>query len=230
MALTRKIGDACSYVLGCIVRLLIGTRVHPNVLTSVGLAINTVAAWLFSRGEFCSAGVVVLCGAVFDLVDGPVARESSRVTRFGGFLDSVLDRYSDLILLMGLLVYYASIDRFFYIVLTAVVMTGSVMVSYSRARAENTIASCKVGFLERPERIVLIIIGAFSGRMAQVLWVIAVLSNITVIHRIIHTWRETRKLDTAPAVTATPSEQDGESASGREAPSGRLREGYPSGL
>lgn len=233
MALTRKIGDACSYVLGCIVRLLIGTRVHPNVLTSVGLAINTVAAWLFSRGEFFSAGVVVLCGAVFDLVDGPVARESSRVTRFGGFLDSVLDRYSDLILLMGLLVYYASIDRFFYIVLTAVVMTGSVMVSYTRARAENTIASCKVGFLERPERIVLIIIGAFSGRMAQVLWVIAVLSNITVIHRIIHTWRETRKLDTAPAgeAAAKGSGQDeGESAKKQESPSGRLREGYPSGL
>jgi CDP-diacylglycerol--glycerol-3-phosphate 3-phosphatidyltransferase len=233
MALTRKIGDACSYVLGGIVRLLIGTRVHPNVLTSVGLAINTVAAWLFSRGEFFSAGVVVLCGGVVDLVDGPVARESSRVTRFGGFLDSVLDRYSDLILLMGLLVYYASIDRFFYIVLTAVVMTGSVMVSYSRARAENTIASCKVGFLERPERIVLIIIGAFSGRMAQVLWVIAVLSNITVIHRIIHTWRETRKLDTAPAGEAAAKgsgQDDGESAKKHETPSGRLREGYPSGL
>jgi CDP-diacylglycerol--glycerol-3-phosphate 3-phosphatidyltransferase len=233
MALTRKIGDACGYVLGGIVRFLIGTRVHPNVLTSVGLAINAVAAWLFSRGEFFSAGVVVLCGAVFDLVDGPVARESSRVTRFGGFLDSVLDRYSDLILLMGLLVYYASIDRFFYIVLTAVVMTGSVMVSYTRARAENTIASCKVGFLERPERIVLIIIGAFSGRMAQVLWVIAVLSKITVIHRIIHTWRETRKLDTAPAGEAAAKGSgvdDGESTKKHEAPSGRLREGYPSGL
>jgi CDP-diacylglycerol--glycerol-3-phosphate 3-phosphatidyltransferase len=213
MALTRKIGDACSYVLGCIVRLLIGTRVHPNVLTSVGLAINTVAAWLFSRGEFFSAGVVVLCGAVFDLVDGPVARESSRVTRFGGFLDSVLDRYSDLILLMGLLVYYASIDRFFYIVLTAVVMTGSVMVSYTRARAENTIASCKVGFLERPERIVLIIIGAFSGRMAQVLWVIAVLSNITVIHRIITPGAKPASWTPRPPARLPPREADRTKAS-----------------
>ncbi len=230
MALTRKIGNLFGLVLGGIVRVLTGAHVHPNVLTSIGLAINAVAAWLFSQGEFVSAGVVVLCGAVFDLVDGPVARESNRVTRFGGFLDSVLDRYSDLILLMGLLVYYASINRFFYIVLTAVVMTGSVMVSYTRARSENAIASCKVGFLERPERIVLIIIGALFGRMAQVLWVIAILSNVTVIHRIVHTWRQTRELD-AQSQRETSSQQQDDPSHGEAQPaSGRLREGYPSAL
>ena len=197
MAVTGKIGSAAGWILGGIVRLLSGTRIHPNALTSIGLGVNAVAAWLLARGEFFSAGVVVLCGAVFDLIDGPVARQSNRVTRFGGFLDSVLDRYSDLILLMGLLVYYASINRFFYIILTAVAMTGSVMISYTRARSETVIQSCKVGFLERPERIVLMIIGALSNRMAPVLWVLAVLSNITVIHRIIHTWRETRELDAA---------------------------------
>ena len=201
MAVTGKIGNAAGWILGGIVRLLSGTRIHPNALTSIGLGINAVAAWLLAHGEFFSAGVVVLCGAVFDLIDGPVARQSNRVTRFGGFLDSVLDRYSDLILLMGLLVYYASINRFFYIILTAVAMTGSVMISYTRACSENVIQSCKVGFLERPERIVLIIIGALSNRMAPVLWVLAVLSNITVIHRIIHTWRETRELDVAERQT-----------------------------
>ena len=195
MALTGKIGRAGEWILDGIVRLLSGTRIHPNALTSIGLGINAVAAWLFARGDFRSAGVVVLCGALFDLIDGPVARQSNRVTRFGGFLDSVLDRYTDLILLMGLLVYYASINRFFYIILTAVAMTGSVMISYTRARSENVIGSCKVGFLERPERIVLIIIGALANRMAPVLWVLAVLSNITVIHRIVHTWRETRQFD-----------------------------------
>jgi CDP-diacylglycerol--glycerol-3-phosphate 3-phosphatidyltransferase len=106
-----------------------------------------------------------------------------------------VDRYSDLVLLMGLLVYYASINRFFYIVLTAVVMTGSVMVSYTRARAESIIPKCKAGFMERPERIVLLIIGALSNRMAPVLWVIAVFANITVIHRMIHTWQETKRLE-----------------------------------
>jgi CDP-diacylglycerol--glycerol-3-phosphate 3-phosphatidyltransferase len=98
---------------------------------------------------------------------------------------------------MGLLVYYASIDRFFYVVLTAIVMTGSVMVSYTRARSENTIPKCKVGFLERPERVVLLIIGALFDRMAPVLWVIAVLANLTVIHRMIYTWQETRRLEEA---------------------------------
>src|SRR5207249_8948777 len=128
---------------------------------------------------------------------GRVARETTRVTRFGGFFDSVLDRYSDLALLMGLLVYYASINRFFYIVLTAIVMTGSVMVSYTRARAENTIPRCKVGFLERPERVVLIIIGALFDRMAPVLWVIAMLSNLTVVHRMIYTYKQAKQLEDA---------------------------------
>jgi CDP-diacylglycerol--glycerol-3-phosphate 3-phosphatidyltransferase len=132
------------------------------------------------------------------MVDGRVARATKQVTRFGGFFDSVLDRYSDLALYMGLLVYYASINRFFYIVLTAIVMTGSVMVSYARARAECTIPKCKVGFLERPERVVLIIIGALFNRMAPVLWVIAVLSNLTVIHRMIYTFQECNRLSDDP--------------------------------
>jgi CDP-diacylglycerol---glycerol-3-phosphate 3-phosphatidyltransferase len=141
--------------------------------------------------------VVVIGAGLFDMVDGRVARATSQVTKFGGFFDSVIDRYSDLALFVGLLVYYASINRFFYIVLTAIVMTGAVMVSYSRARAECTIPKCKVGFLERPERIVLIIIGALFDRMAAVLWVIAILSNLTVIHRIIYTWQEARRLEDA---------------------------------
>jgi CDP-diacylglycerol--glycerol-3-phosphate 3-phosphatidyltransferase len=131
------------------------------------------------------------------MVDGRVARETNQVTRFGGFFDSVLDRYSDLALLMGLLVYYGNISRPFYVVLTAIVMTGSVMVSYTRARAENTIPSCKVGFMERPERVVLLIIGALFDRMAPVLWVIAVLSNITVIHRMIFTYQDAKRLEEA---------------------------------
>jgi len=98
---------------------------------------------------------------------------------------------------MGLLVYYGIINRPFYVVLTAIVMTGSVMVSYTRARAENTIPSCKVGFMERPERVVLLIIGALFDRMAPVLWVIAVLSNITVIHRMVFTYQEAKRLEDA---------------------------------
>jgi len=177
------------------------TRISPNVLTFMGLVINIAAAVLFGfanadnqRRMFIYAGLVIIGAGIFDMVDGRVARETGQVTSFGGFFDSVIDRYSDLALFFGLLVYYARANRFFYIVLVAVVMTGSVMVSYTRARAESLIGQCKVGFMERPERIVLVIIGALFNRMGPVLWVIAILSNITVVHRIVYTWRQTKDL------------------------------------
>jgi phosphatidylglycerophosphate synthase len=197
MTFTGGIGKFFGAIIDRIVRWLALSKIHPNVLTFLGLVINIWAAWLFAQGSFRWAGLVVIGAGVFDMVDGRVARATSQVTKFGGFFDSVLDRYSDLALYMGLLVYYAGINRFFYIVLTAIVMTGSVMVSYTRARAENSIPKCKVGFLERPERVVLIIIGALFLRMAQVLWVIAVLSNLTVVHRMIYTFREARALEDA---------------------------------
>ena len=222
MRVTAAIGRVFGWVLTRLVRVLTLSGVHPNVLTLIGLVVNGVAAWILASGEFLYAGLVILCGAVFDLTDGSVARSANKVTRFGAFLDSVMDRYSDLILLTGLLVHYARIDRFSYIVLTAVVMIGSVLVSYSRARSENLIESCKVGFLERPERIVLLIIGSLFDRMAAVLWVMAVLSNLTVIQRIVHTWNESRAEDagTEPVeADATAEEPSG---------AGELQEGYRS--
>ena len=206
MTFTRAIGIGCGRIIEWIVRMLALSKIHPNVLTFIGLLINVWAAFLFARGEFQAAGLVVIGAGLFDMVDGRVARSTNQVTRFGGFFDSVLDRYSDLALLMGLLVYYASINRFFYIVLTAIVMTGSVMVSYTRSRAENTIPQCKVGFLERPERVVLIILGALADRMAPALWVMAVLSNITVIHRMMYTWSQAQQLEDAQ-LRSVPAEE-----------------------
>lgn len=197
MTFTRGLGLFFGKIIEKIVGALALSRIHPNVLTFLGLVINIWAAFLFAAGHFRIAGFVLIGAGLFDMVDGRVARETNRVTRFGGFFDSVLDRYSDLGVLMGLLVYYASINRFFYIVLTAIAMTGSVMVSYSRARAENAIPKCKVGFLERPERVVLLILGALFDRMAPVLWTTAVLSNLTVIHRMIYTWQEAKRLEDA---------------------------------
>jgi len=206
MTITRAIGTGAAKILFWIVRALALSKIHPNVLTFLGLLINIYAAYLLARGLFFYAGLVILGAGLFDMVDGRVARATRQVTRFGAFFDSVVDRYSDLALLMGLLVYYANINRNFYVVLTAVVMTATVMISYTRARAENVIPSCKVGFLERPERVVLLIIGALFDRMAAVLWVIAVLGNITVIHRMWHVWEVTRQMDeSAPA--ELPAEQ-----------------------
>jgi phosphatidylglycerophosphate synthase len=194
--ITHQIGKAGNRAVEGIVRAFAASRINPNLLTFIGMAINAVAAYLFAWDYFRWAGVTVILAGIFDLTDGRVARFAGRVTPFGGFFDSLMDRYSDLILLIGLLVYYGRVNRFGYVTLVAVAMIGSVMVSYARARAEIVIPSCKVGFLERPERVVLIIIGALADRMEPVLWVIAILSNVTVIHRMVHTWRETRRLAT----------------------------------
>ncbi len=191
---TRQIGATLKHVLDAIVRAFAASRINPNFLTFIGFSINLLAAYLFAYGYFRWAGATIFLAGIFDMTDGRVARLSNRVTPFGGFFDSVMDRYSDLCLLIGLLIYYGRINRYVYVSLVAVAMIGSVMVSYTRARAENLIPSCKVGFLERPERVVLILIGALFDRMGPVLWLIAVLSNVTVIHRIIFTRQEARKL------------------------------------
>ena len=197
MTITHAIGYGSNKVIRLIVRGLALSRIHPNVLTFLGLVINMVAAYMLALGQFRWGAAVIIGAGLFDMVDGRVARETNRVTRFGGFFDSVLDRYSDCALLVGLLVWYGSINRPFYVVLTAIAMAASVMISYTRARAENSIPMCKVGFMERPERVVLVIIGALFDHMAPVLWVIAVLGNLTVVHRMIFTWQEAKRLEEA---------------------------------
>jgi CDP-diacylglycerol--glycerol-3-phosphate 3-phosphatidyltransferase len=215
MSWTGAFGRACWVLLHKIVQGLSLTRISPNWLTFIGLLINVVAAILFgfAKGEdhwrmFLYAGLVVIGAGVFDMVDGRVARATNQVTIFGAFFDSVMDRYSDVALFFGLLVYYARANRFFYVVLAALVMVSSVMVSYTRARAESLIPQCKVGFMERPERIVLIIIGGLFerwGAMAPVLWVLAVISTITVIHRITYTYQQTTAMEAANKALQKPS-------------------------
>lgn len=189
---TRLIGRGSRWLLERIVAGLAATGIHPNFLTLLGLVVNIWAAVLFAAGEFGWAAAVIFLAGFLDIADGQVARKQGRVTAFGAFFDSTLDRYSDMILYLGLLIYYAKIGRFFYVVLAIVAMVSSFMVSYSRARAESIIPTCKVGFMERPERVVLLILGGGFNRMAPVLWVIAVLSTLTVTHRIAYTWRETQ--------------------------------------
>lgn len=198
MTWTSAFGRGCAVLLRTIVRWLALTKINPNVLTFMGLVVNAFAAFFFGyataenqRKMFFYAGLIIIGSGFFDLVDGEVARAQNRVTRFGAFFDSVVDRYSDASQFFGLLVFYARGDRFFYVVLTAYVIVSAIMVSYSRARAESLIGSCRVGFMERPERLVLVILGALFNRMAPALWVIAVLSTITVIHRVQYTWART---------------------------------------
>ncbi len=184
--ISDKIGAGGQFILRGIVRALGVLHVKPNHLTFLGFVMSIVTAYVFSTGRFRWAGVFLIITGLFDMVDGMVARTMNKVTPFGAFFDSIMDRYSDLILYLGLIIWYGSQDRMNYVVLVGIVMMGSVLTSYARARAECLIPKCKVGFLERPERIVLLIIGAFYF-MDPVLWVIAVLSNWTVIHRILYT-------------------------------------------
>jgi CDP-diacylglycerol---glycerol-3-phosphate 3-phosphatidyltransferase len=203
MTWTSAVGKYCGWLLYKIVDGLALARISPNVLTFMGLVINTIAAVLFGAASsdndqaflFRCAGWVIFGAGIFDMVDGRVARATGQVTSFGAFFDSVIDRYSDVALFFGLLVYYARANRFFYVVLVAFVMTSSLMVSYTRARAESLVKQCKVGFMERPERIVLVILGAWFNVMAPVLWVIAVISTLTVIHRIRNTYEQLQPQD-----------------------------------
>jgi CDP-diacylglycerol--glycerol-3-phosphate 3-phosphatidyltransferase len=193
--LSRLIGKICKTILDLIVGAISYLRINPNLLTLIGFLITIFAAVYFARGEFAAAGLVIILAGIFDMLDGRVARITDSVTRFGAFFDSVLDRYSDLAIFLGLMIYYSKAQRLSYMILSGVVMMGAVMTSYTRARAESLIPLCKVGFLERPERLVLLIIGALANRMAPVLWVMAVFSNLTVIHRISYTWKEASKLE-----------------------------------
>jgi CDP-diacylglycerol--glycerol-3-phosphate 3-phosphatidyltransferase len=203
--LTYWIGEGGGWLLKHVVSGLAATGITPNMFTFLGLAVNSWAAALFAMGRFRQAAAVLFLAAFLDMADGQVARRLGRVTAFGAFLDSTLDRYADLALYMGLVVHYTLIGRSFYMALAAVAMASSFMVSYSRARAESLIPSCKVGFMERPERLVLLIMGGVFNRMAQVLWVVAMISTITVIHRVVYTWQELRAGRSLPETRATQS-------------------------
>jgi CDP-diacylglycerol--glycerol-3-phosphate 3-phosphatidyltransferase len=196
LTFTGAIGAACMLPLRGIINLCVALRIHPNTLTLIGVLVNVGAAWALGFGRFRLAFVIMLVANIFDFIDGKVAIETGEVSKFGGFWDSVIDRFSDISLFIGLIFLYSQLRRTDYVMVTALAMMFAIMTSYTRARAESIIPKCKVGFMERPERIVLFMIGAFTNRMAAVMWVILVLSIFTVADRIILTWRELRESQT----------------------------------
>src|ERR1700733_11863504 len=179
--LTRSIGRYISWPIDRLAALVAATGIPPNVITWSALVFNLWAAVFFAAGRFAAAGGLMLLAALCDLLDGPVARRQNRVSLFGAFLDSIFDRYADLMLFLGLLVYYVHVDRFRYAVLACVAMAGAVMVSYAKARAASLVPETPVGFWDRPERLVLMILGALLNRMPVSLWILAIGPNISVI-------------------------------------------------
>ena len=188
MTFTGFIGTVCMFPMRAIIAASVALRIHPNTLTLIGLLINVAAAVALALNRFVLAGVIMIVANIFDFIDGKVAHITNTVSRFGAFWDSTWDRFSDIALFLGLIYLYAGLRRTDYAMIAALAMMFTIMTSYTRARAESLIEKCKVGFMERPERIVLFMIGAFTDRMAAVLWVILVLSIITVANRIHYTY------------------------------------------
>jgi len=161
----------------------------PNILTIAGLFVNAAAAALISYNLFI-AGLVVIAGGLFDMLDGIVARANSKTTRLGAFLDSTLDRYSDSLLLVGALWYFSSASDIAGVMVSVGALVGSLVTSYARARAEGLGVECKVGILERPERVVIIALGCLTSLLFPAMVIIFVLSHITVLQRIIHVCKQ----------------------------------------
>lgn len=194
MTFTGFIGAACMFPLRLIINASVALGIHPNVLTLIGVLINVWAAWALAVDRFVLAGVIMIGANIFDFIDGKVAHITGTQSEFGAFWDSTLDRFSDLALFTGLIWLYSSLGREGYVLVATAALIFSIMTSYARARAESLIAKCKVGFMERPERIVLFMIGAFTDRMAAVLWVILTLAVVTVANRIHYTYLELNRL------------------------------------
>lgn len=212
--LGEVIGRVSLRILDAIVRTLIRLNPNPNMLSVIGLGINLWAALLYGFGSFFSAGLVMILANLFDMLDGRVARGTGRVTKFGAFLDSSLDRLSDTVVFLGIIIYYTRDTvhhSTLYAALTGAALIGSVMVSYTSARAESMIPKCDVGFLRRPERVVLLIIGSLTvwpesthpllNRMPVTIWLMTILSFWTFFQRLFHTWYNLKEVERGSSTT-----------------------------
>lgn len=178
-----------------VARLLLRMGARPNHLTVLGLGVSVAAAYVFSVGRLRWAAVLLAVAGLFDFFDGAVARLAGSDSDYGAFLDSVVDRYSDVAVLLGVLVYYQQQGNMTGAVLTMATLAGTVMTSYTKARAQSIGVRCDIGVIERPERLIALIAGATFHVLTPVMALLAVLTNVTALQRIIYTRRIAR--DTA---------------------------------
>jgi len=180
-------------VVGPVAKVIGRTGISPNGLTLLGLAFNLVVAGVLATGRFQVGGVLVLLAGAFDTLDGAVARSTGRVTRFGGFLDSTLDRVSEVALYFGLLYFYTQRGAAPEILLVYLTIAGSLLVSYTRARAEGVGLECKVGVFTRLERVLVLALGLLLLQMTTALVILAVGTALTVVQRVLHVARQSRE-------------------------------------
>lgn len=186
--ISRFLGKGFQSVLLRLAQMLVRMGISPNLITVVGCMAGILSGIALARGEFLWAAIAIAVVGLSDLLDGMVARARNTQTRFGAFLDSALDRYADMAMFIGLIIYFAQMNRLDYLLICCLALVGTVMTSYSRARAESVIGHCRVGFMERPERLVFFLLGILFNRVEQALWVIAIGANWTAVQRIHYTW------------------------------------------
>ncbi len=162
--------------------------VNPNVITVIGFLITTIAAIAIPY-SLKLGGVLIICGGFFDMFDGIIARVTGKVTDFGAFLDSVLDRYSDSFLLAGFLWFFLKNGSASGVLLSLGTMIGTLVISYTKARAEGLGRNCHTGIMERPERVILMAFAALTGWALSIMWILFILTHVTVLQRVHYVWK-----------------------------------------
>ena len=188
----NKLGRRLDPYIHSVVNKLFGSHGNPNLFTLMGLLATLLASFLIIKDFWFGAGLAIILSGLFDLFDGVVARTLGKVTPFGGFLDSVVDRYSDLLLLIGLVIYYLRRGESNMVILTSFVSMGTAIIPYARARAEAAQIACPIGLMERAERIILLSLGVLFQWMKPILWILAILTHFTVLERIYYVWKKLR--------------------------------------
>jgi len=199
----NKVGRRLDPWLYTALSKVFGKRGNPNSFTIMGFFATLIASVFILKELWVAGGLMIILSGLLDLFDGVLARKLERVTLFGGFLDSVLDRYSDLLLLLALLIYYLRKGVPSLVVLTSVVSIGTILIPYVRAKAESLQIPCSVGLMERAERIILLSAGTLFQWMEPILWILAILTHFTVFHRIYYVWKKLR----SPSENENPKSQ-----------------------
>jgi CDP-diacylglycerol--glycerol-3-phosphate 3-phosphatidyltransferase len=191
-----KIGHSLDpVILRCYKFLFLNRPISPNTITLIGLCFSILAfITIVIRQPLWVAGIILIISGFFDLLDGAVARNTNTVSRFGGFLDSVLDRYSDLLIMLGISIHFLYQSNTVFSVITFIAAIGVAIIPYARARAEAASVECHNGLLERPERVMLLVLGLVFCLLKPVIVILAILTHITVIQRIMLTWNTTKNI------------------------------------
>ncbi len=189
--ITKYFKGRLDTLLDHVIRIFPDHKYIPNIITLIGLFFSLLGGISFAYNFFRIGGIFILVAGLCDIIDGTYARIFNRASNFGAFIDSTSDRYADMFILSGLGIQFALKQNIGYLILTLVTIIGFVMVSYTKARAENIIPKCDVGIMERPERIILLIIGALTLKIKLCLWILAVMTHITALQRIRYTYNQT---------------------------------------